>query len=253
MITKKLANNIVKELKAQYKSTGVRIILNPREYFLDGDESQESSAYFDYVNKIVHVSTKDRDPQEWLINTLHETSHIDQMLERSPFWEASFINQLDVDTIAQLWIDGHIELEVYQRHRIFSAIAGLELDAERRTVDKIIRYKLDEYIDIKHYIKQAHAYATGYIVAGDPRVRKWIPANKPPYAIDKLVEQMPDEFTNMSLLRCVSQYQFYFAPLYSELIDNSLILLPIFKKLDHANQLYIQWNRLYPQPSLTLA
>lgn len=201
MITQKLANAIIKNIKALYKPYGVKIVLNSDEYFLDGEKTQESSAYLDYNNKIIHVSTKDRLPEEWLTNTFHETSHVDQMLADNELWKNSFRNNIDIDVIAQLWIDGHIDLNPYQIEQIFRAMMHLELDAEKRTVQKIYNYKLPA-IDIPHYIQCAHAYALGYVVTG--YVKEWIPAKKQPYTVPELVKQMPTMFTELNNIEIIT-------------------------------------------------
>src|SRR6185312_1340409 len=219
MIPLQLANTIASEIKQQYKKVGIKVKLNPHEYFLDGDESQESSAYFNSQD-LIHISTKDRDTNDWLLNLLHETCHADQMLENSSLWELTFINNIDMAHIAQLCIDRHIELSPTQITDVFLPLAVLELDAEKRTVQKIKKYDLRIYLNIKYYIQQAHAYAASYMVTSDSRVRAWIPAHKPPYEATGLVSQMADEFTPMSAVDCYKRYPSMFENFYPELFTN---------------------------------
>ena len=127
---------------------------------------------------------------EWLPTFVHETCHKDQCVEQIDCWTDGMIDNMDPMDFIDLWIRNHIELSRQQKDHYFEAAIRIELDCERRALDKILKYNLP--IDPTEYIKKANAYVLFYQVMR--RTRKWYTIGKEPYAIPEVWEQMPDCF-----------------------------------------------------------
>lgn len=194
LLPQRLVNHILAKLRRKASKNGVYFKLNHRQEWLDNDTDTESSAYFiGGEEPELIVSIKNRLPSVWLVNCIHEDSHMDQWLEKSPLWQALLINEVDVSDIADLWVQGVVDLNLKQRSAVFDPIYELEMDAERRTIQKLYDYGLDTYISPFRYAKEARAYANGYMVT--KLCRKWLPAKDPPYNIDKIVNQQPQDMS----------------------------------------------------------
>jgi hypothetical protein len=189
-IPTKTINSVKKKVLANCTRQNVVVWFDNKNKNLDGVTEGEGSAYFVHEPiPTIAISSVGRTPTEVLLNLLHEDSHKDQWLEETAIWTDCFVDGTDVSALADLWANHHIELNSPQRKRVFDALFRLEMDAEIRTVEKIKKYKLDEYVDVNEYAKQAWAYCNSYKVTA--LCRKWLPANRPPYKIEEIVRSMP--------------------------------------------------------------
>jgi hypothetical protein len=93
------------------------------------------------------------DHPSWMEIFVHESCHVDQFVEKSPLW---FHKYNDID----IW-DTNIGKKHPNKYRwAFRKTAELEIDCNKRAVDKIINYKLD--IDLEQYIRKANCYHASY-------------------------------------------------------------------------------------------
>jgi hypothetical protein len=68
----------------------------------------------------------------------------------------------------------------------------VEVDCEKRTVEKIKKYGLDSIINIDEYIQKSNAYVLFYLWMR--KNRKWYTIGKEPYNIPDVVSVMPKTF-----------------------------------------------------------
>ena len=131
-------------------------------------------------NKRQFVVATGKPIKEWLPIFVHESCHLDQWI-KSP-------KLFDGESCLDEWLGG----VQYSNNRIKAEIAAskkLELDCEKRTVDKIKKYTLP--INIPEYIQKSnlyiHFYNWVYIN------RKWVSKGKSLYD-KKLYSKMNDTF-----------------------------------------------------------
>ena len=106
--------------------------------------------------------------KEWLPILVHETCHLDQWIEDADkFMEDDGINIVD-EWLSGKDIDAKIILDAINASRY------LELDCEKRSVEKIKKYRLP--VDVENYIKMSNTYV--YFYQWVLENRKWVPEGK---------------------------------------------------------------------------
>jgi hypothetical protein len=68
----------------------------------------------------------------------------------------------------------------------------VELDCERRTLKKMYRYGLDDYISVNDYVQGANAYVYLYLYMMESRF--WPSGEKAPYKIEDIWKNAPTNF-----------------------------------------------------------
>lgn len=147
------------------------------------------NGFFDGDDKVLSVAIG-KELNEWLPIAVHESCHMDQWSENSKIWVGASPEEYDAMHLIMLWLGKKIELTNTQRNSYIAAARLVELDCERRTVEKIKKYNLP--IDIDLYIKQSNAYVWFYTMVGF--MRQWYEIGREPYAIPEIVDAMPSEF-----------------------------------------------------------
>ena len=141
------------------------------------DNNIITSGYFDDTSLVVAGGKKD-----WVDVLAHESSHMDQFLQKDPTYMHSDNSLNAIDG----WLAGK-EFSNTDLIRKICVIVKMELDCERRTVAKLKKYKI--YPSMENYIKQVNAYLLGYWATFRDRV--WCPF---PYNNKKIVNKMPGKF-----------------------------------------------------------
>jgi hypothetical protein len=128
----------------------------------------------------------------WLPVLAHESSHMDQCIEGSPCWSDSYVPGTTMETIdiVELWNERKIELSESQRDDYTARSRNVELDCERRTVEKIRTFNLP--IDTTEYIKKANSYIFFYTAMKE--TRSWYLPGKEPYNTQEVWSLCPEEF-----------------------------------------------------------
>jgi hypothetical protein len=138
------------------------------------------SGFFDEESLV--VATKKKNTQDWLDILVHESCHLDQFVEKSPFW---FPDELGLH-IVENWIKNK-KIKLEKAKKAFLNSITLELDCEKRTVKKLKKYKIKFDVDL--YTQKANAYLFGYGVS----FKKKIWPSKP-YEKFSLYSKMPKKF-----------------------------------------------------------
>jgi len=141
----------------------------------------ETCGYFCEEPKRLAVATG-TPMSEWLPIFVHESCHMDQWLERVPFWnDGEKGNQF-----MEKWLKGkdYPEDKVYE---FMQMIILLEEDCERRSVAKIKEWNLP--IDIDRYIRGANVYLFFYLDM--MRTRSW---SKGAYRHKRLLNAVSKKF-----------------------------------------------------------
>lgn len=130
-----------------------------------------------------------QDFDKWFSVFIHESSHFDQWYEDDPVWAVGKIDGWEAADIMELWLQGTVELNSKQKLNIANRALAVELDCERRTIEKIQEWDLP--MDTEYYAQRANAYVWFYHYL--MLTRKWYTIGKEPYNIPELVAAMPKD------------------------------------------------------------
>lgn len=130
--------------------------------------------------------------EQWLPILAHESSHLDQLIEKSHYWYDSYVPGTTFETvdIIMLWIENKIELNETQLNNYIKLSRNVELDCERRTAEKIKTFDLP--IDITEYIQKANSYIFFYTAM--KTTKAWYIPGKEPYRTKEVWSLCPTEF-----------------------------------------------------------
>lgn len=158
-----------------------------------------------FTKSVIHSGTRcagyfEQDPLEfavavgrshkfWLCTFVHETCHIDQWSEDIPIWYEK-VNGLDPLDLMDEWLQGSIELDKETINKIFNIVIEIELDCEKRSVEKIKQYNLPIKIDT--YIRKSNAYVWSYRLIQTTKI--WDHAGA--YEFPEVWRKMPKHFNN---------------------------------------------------------
>lgn len=188
------------ELATKHK---VKIELSPTKKVQSG--RIKCSGFFDCPPKGIIKVAIGRPLQDWLEVLVHESCHMEQWAENTKVWR-DYENPLNMTGYYDEWLSGK---NVSKKSAVKAAkyIQNLELDCEKRSVDKIKKYKLP--IDIIRYKRRANCYVYSYAYMIESRI--WIPSvYDTPYINDfpsvwksnytKLPKSIKETFDKITLL-----------------------------------------------------
>ena len=116
--------------------------------------------------------------ESWLPILVHEGCHMDQWHEQSPVWSANTMpdGREAVDWL-DAWCDRQMVLSPDALKDVIDRAMAVELDCERRVLEKITRFGLP--IDPVEYAQRANAYVHFYRHVG--LTGRWYPPGQAPY------------------------------------------------------------------------
>lgn len=158
------------------------------------------SGWFDESDKELAISIKD---SEWLSVLVHEYCHFLQHIENDSTILA--LEYGDENHLSDVWdwLDGKFEFFSKQdKNMAFNKVIQMELNCERRAVEKIKEYKLP--IDLDDYISSAHIYLYYYLFA--KKHKKWFGENFGSSDI-KLFEEIPNKTLEHSFKTLPRNYE----------------------------------------------
>lgn len=170
----------VKDVRDKCREHGIRFYASKGKY-LRLSSNIRAGGYFDDVTKTLAYA---KGHSMALSLLAHESCHLDQFVEAPEMWANA-----DQLPILDEWLSGKNFPKEKIRKCIEAAIA-LELDCEKRTVEKIKKYNLP--IDIKKYIKQANTYLFFYLWLEN--TRRWSSPNNSPYKNEEIIAAAPSRF-----------------------------------------------------------
>lgn len=125
----------------------------------------------------------------WLNTFVHETCHIDQWRENIPIWYEKVNGEEPLDLMDQ-WLQGFVELDQETVNAIFNIAVEIELDCEKRSVEKIKKYNLPIKIDT--YTRKSNAYVWSYRLIQTTKIWDHTGA----YEFPEVWRNMPNHFNN---------------------------------------------------------
>jgi hypothetical protein len=175
--------DFIKKVKYDCKTHGVKFVAGRGKQINYAKGIKISGLFSDEPPLTLAYATKHKDCLETLV---HESSHMDQWISQIDMWTKS--KSYDDDQVFDDWLTNKREFTKNKIESTVRRIQEVELDCERRAVEKIKRYNLP--IDVPTYIKKANSYLLLYTLMKENR--KW--SKTPPYRIKAIVDVMPDKF-----------------------------------------------------------
>lgn len=166
---------LISDVKEKCKKLGVKLTLSPEKTILMS-ENVYVGGYFSDEEDAVELACAMGQPdfEKTILLFTHESCHLDQWSESDQ--EDSIWAKGDTMGIIDGWLNGE-ELDESELNESFKQSMDLELDCEKRTVEKIKKYDLP--INTEHYIQKANAYILFYNYV--KKHRKWSNPGNPPY------------------------------------------------------------------------
>lgn len=163
-------------------------LLHQRRVNLDG---LGCSGYFweDEEPELVVACAKPA--KEWVKIMVHETCHRDQWTENAKWWRHK-VDGHDPLIWLEEWLRREVNLRGEKLSKVLTGCAMVELDCERRSVEKIKEFELP--IDLWEYRKKANAYVWFYQAMR--HTRRWYAPGKSPYQVEAVWKAMPNHFDN---------------------------------------------------------
>jgi hypothetical protein len=180
--------NLIKDVKHKCKVYGVDLILSSGKS-VNITDTIKVGGYFsdesDGDKPILACAMGQPNFEKAITLLLHESSHLDQWQEKSDLWmKSSGISIIDE------WLDGK-NVDSKKLELAFKTSIDIELDCEKRTIKKIIKYKIP--INVEEYKQRSNAYILFYNYV--KKHRKWSIPGNPPYG-DKIFPHAPKRWLN---------------------------------------------------------
>jgi len=176
----------IEDLKIYTKENNIKLILSPEKGVQFSEGGILCNGYFDDITSTLACALG-KDVSQWLVILLHESCHMDQWVEKVPEWTEN----VGMDNIEK-WLNGDDSVNMNNIDNEIRTSIIVEVDCEKRTVEKIKKYGLDSIINIDEYIQKSNAYVLFYLWMR--KNRKWYTIGKEPYNIPDVVDIMPKTF-----------------------------------------------------------
>lgn len=183
----KAINDFIRDLDLCTSYYNIKLILTLQPYVnLGMDEKTKCNGYFDDVSEVIAVATS-KPIEQWFPTLVHESCHFDQWRYFTKVW-SDYSNNSCSDNKLDDILTGKLVLSENDNKEYFRISRELELDCERRTINKIKEYNLP--IDIKKYAKGAASYVLFYNYV--EKYKKWYVMGREPYNTESILKEMPE-------------------------------------------------------------
>lgn len=160
-------------------------LLNKRHAYADGIRCH--GFFCNHDMKLVVACYKPI--EKWLPIMVHETCHRDQWSAKAKVWTRR-IDGEDPLTAVFEWLEYKRSIPKKHLREYLRAALDIELDCERRAVQKIIEGDLP--IDVTPYIQRGNAYVYFYLAL--EYTRKWYAKGRAPHAQETVWRHMATHF-----------------------------------------------------------
>jgi len=183
---------IINDIKKTAEENGVKLIL-PETESVPYITGVEVAGYFIDNGEPTLACGIGGDIMIWGPVLAHESSHMDQWIEKCSAWTNNYYNGRECVDWLDEWCQGKIQLEDSEVDEIIDRAIGVELDCEKRTVEKEKRYNLP--VNIEEEIQKSISYILFYRFIKESK--KWNTVGKAPYLIKEVWSLMPKSFDSL--------------------------------------------------------
>jgi hypothetical protein len=183
----------IEDLKQTCKENNIDIILSEDTHVDYPNSDMRVNGYFTDKPTPRLATAIGKPEEQWVEILIHESSHMDQYLENIDAWKNLFVTEdKDATDLMDEWLSSKIELDDEELNRIIGLSQNIELDCEKRSIEKIKKYGIS--VDVDKYIQKANAYVYFYSII--KKYRKWYKPGKEPYNTIEVYEKLPNHFDN---------------------------------------------------------
>ena len=181
-------NDLISHINTRAKENNIKLLLEKSKSIFYPNSNLIVNGYFDIKTMALAVAI-DKPLSDWIMLFAHESSHMDQWIDKCVCWNNSIIDEFDSTEYIDKWISGE-EFSQDFVDKIITYTRDLELDCERRTIEKAKFYNLP--VNITEEIQKANSYIYFYTLLRD--FRKWSLPEKSPYQLEEVWRKMPESF-----------------------------------------------------------
>lgn len=181
---------LIEDTKKKAIDNGVEVLISQEKTvpYITGDDFRVSGYFVDYGTPKLAVAIG-KPLKDWVMILAHEGSHMDQWIEKSPYWTNNFVNGRESVEYIDEWCAGK-EFSDEEIDDFIKRSIGVEWDCEKRTIEKAKKYNLP--VNIKEEIQKANSYIWFYTFVKE--TRKWNNPGQAPYQIKEVWSRVPDTF-----------------------------------------------------------
>ena len=183
---KSKVNKFISDLEKKCSENNVELFLSNTSSVQYPGIGTQTNGYFDSTKPLLACATG-KELDKWLLILIHESSHMDQFLEKAEVFDES----IGLDETFK-WIDGDETPDFDKIDKEISSGIAVEVDCEKRTVEKIKEYGLEFVVGIDEYIQKSNAYALFYLWMR--KNRSWYKIGFEPYNVKSVYSKMPKTF-----------------------------------------------------------
>lgn len=185
-------NQMIEDIKKTAEEHNVKLLL-PETGSVPYITGVEVSGYFIDNGDPTLACGIGGDIKIWGTVLAHESSHMDQWIENCKEWTDNYWKGRECVDWLDEWCQGKVELTNEQVDDIIDRAIGVELDCEKRTIQKEIKYKLP--VVIEEEIQKSISYILFYRFVKESK--KWNIGGKAPYLIKEVWSLMPKSFEDL--------------------------------------------------------
>jgi len=183
-------NKLIEDLKHTTQQHNVKLLLLPALEVTYPNSNMMVSGYFVDNGDPTLCCAIGGELNIWGPILLHESSHMDQWIENCKEWKENYWNGKECVEWLDEWCQNKTKLEDREVDEIINRAINVELDCEKRTIIKLIKYNID--VDISEEIQKAISYILFYRFLKESK--KWSATGKSPYKIKEVWSLMPKSF-----------------------------------------------------------
>jgi hypothetical protein len=188
---------IIEDIKKYCQSNGISVNMDssaPRVRYSDPEKGIEidCSGFFSDKNGLsLHVATG-KPFMEWFPIFLHEFCHGVQCINQEKVWTDNQIDKkMEAGDLIDLYLKGLNNVSKEDALESKQKVMAVELDCEKKVVELIKKYQIQDIIDVKEYIQKSNAYVLFYHLVVEEK--KWYKKTAP-YENREIYGAMPDFF-----------------------------------------------------------
>lgn len=185
-------DQLISDIEKTAKEHGVKLIL-PKTVTVNYINGLEVSGYFVDNGEPTLACGIGGDIKFWVTVLAHESSHMEQWIEQCPEWLNNYYKGRECVDWLDEWCEGKVNFTDDEVDEIIDRAIGVELDCERRTIEKEKKYNLP--VNITEEIQKAISYILFYRFLKESK--KWNASGKQPYKIKEVWSLMPKSFDDL--------------------------------------------------------
>ena len=183
---------IIDDITKKANENGVKLLL-PETNTVPYVTGSEVSGYFVDNGNPTLACAIGGDIKRWGPILAHESSHMDQWIENCSAWTNNYYKGREAVDWLDEWCQDKVQFNDEEVDDLIERAIGVELDCEKRTIEKEKKYNLP--VNIEEEIQKSISYILFYRFLKESK--KWNSPGKAPYLIKEIWSLMPKSFNEI--------------------------------------------------------